>query len=105
MKAAETRIPAWQMALKNRPIEGNLIFHSDRGVQYASHGFTKLLKKHPLVQQSMSGKGNCWDNAVAERFFNSLTSEMIYQHDFKIRAAANQAPFEYIEICRAAGAI
>ena len=68
MKAAETTIPAWQMAIKNRPIERALIFHSGRGVQYACHAFTKLLKKHPLVLQSMSGKGNCWDNAVAESF-------------------------------------
>ncbi|MBC3788871.1 transposase InsO family protein [Spirosoma sp. LMG 31448] len=54
MKASETTMPAWQMALKNRPIERNLIFHSDRGVQYACHAFTGLLKKHPLVLQSMS---------------------------------------------------
>lgn len=98
MKATETTIPAWQMALKNRPIERDLIFHSDRGVQYACHAFTKLLKKHPLVVQSMSGKGNCWDNAVAESFFKSLKSELIYQHDFKTRVAAKQATFEYIEI-------
>ena len=98
MKASETIIPAWQMAIKNRPIERNLIFHSDRGVQYACHAFTKLLKKHPLVLQSMSGKGNCWDNAVAESFFKSLKSELIYQHEFKTREAAKQATFEYIEI-------
>lgn len=98
MKASETVIPAWQMALKNRPIERDLIFHSDRGVQYACHAFTKLLKKYPLVLQSMSGKGNCWDNAVAESFFKSLKSELIYQHDFKTREAAKQATFEYIEI-------
>ena len=98
MKASETIIPAWQMAIKNRPIEGNVIFHSDRGVQYACHAFTRLLKKHPLVLQSMSGKGNCWDNAVAESFFKSLKSEMIYQHDFKTREAARHATFEYIEI-------
>jgi putative transposase len=98
MKASETTMPAWQMAIKNRPIERNLIFHSDRGVQYACHAFTKLLRKHPLVLQSMSGKGNCWDNAVAESFFKSLKSEMIYHHDFKTREAAKQATFEYIEI-------
>ena len=57
MKAAETTIPAWQMAVKNRPINGRLIFHSDRGVQ--CHAFAQLMKKHPLVLQSMSGKGNC----------------------------------------------
>ncbi|WP_353887432.1 DDE-type integrase/transposase/recombinase [uncultured Spirosoma sp.] len=59
MKAAETTIPAWQMAVKNRPIDGRLIFHSDRGVQYACHAFIKLLKKYTPVLQSMSGKGNC----------------------------------------------
>lgn len=98
MRAAETTIPAWQMAIKNRPIERNLIFHSDRGVQYACHAFTKLLKKHPLVLQSMSGKGNCWDNAVAESFFKSLKSELVYQQNFLTRAMAKQAVFEYIEI-------
>ena len=105
MKAAETTIPAWQMAIKNRPIERNLIFHSDRGVQYACHAFTKLLKKHPLVLQSMSGKGNCWDNAVAESFFKSLKSELVYQQNFQTRAMAKQAVFEYIEICGAARAV
>lgn len=98
MKAAETTIPAWQMAIKNRPIERQLIFHSDRGVQYACHSFTRLLKKHPLVVQSMSGKGNCWDNAVAESFFKSLKSELVYQQDFQTQATAKQAVFEYIEI-------
>nr|WP_218160629.1 IS3 family transposase [Spirosoma endophyticum] len=98
MRAAETTIPAWQMAIKNRPIERNLIFHSDRGVQYACHAFTKLLKKHPLVLQSMSGKGNCWDNAVAESFFKTLKSELVYQQNFQSRAMAKQAVFEYIEI-------
>ena len=98
MKAAETTIPAWQMAIKNRPIEQDLIFHSDRGVQYACHAFTKLLKKHPLVKQSMSGKGNCWDNAVAESFFKTLKSELVYQQVFQSRAVAKQSVFEYIEI-------
>jgi putative transposase len=98
MKAAETTIPAWQMALKNRPIERNLIFHSDRGVQYACHGFTRLLKKHPLILQSMSGKGNCWDNAVAESFFKSLKSELVYQQEFQTQVMAKQAVFKYIEV-------
>ena len=86
------------MAVKNRPIEGRLIFHSDRGVQYACHAFTGLLKKHPTVLQSMSGKGNCWDNAVAESFFKTLKSEMVYQQAFQSRAIAKQAVFEYVEI-------
>lgn len=98
MKAVETSIPAWKMAVKNRPIEGRLIFHSDRGVQYACHAFTGLLTKYPMVLQSMSGKGNCWDNAVAESFFKTLKSEMVYQQVFQSRAIAKQAVFEYVEI-------
>lgn len=59
MKAVDTTIPAWRMALKNRPITDELIFHSDRGVQYACYAFAKLLKSSPLVLQSRSGRGNC----------------------------------------------
>jgi transposase InsO family protein len=98
MKAAETTIPAWKMAVKNRLIGGKLIFHSDRGIQYACREFTNLLKKHPAVLQSMSGKGNCWDNAVAESFFKTLKSEMVYQQGFQSREIAKQAIFEYVEI-------
>ncbi|MFD1140877.1 IS3 family transposase [Larkinella insperata] len=98
MKAAETSIAAWQMAIKNRPLSENLIFHSDRGIQFACPAFTQLLEKHPLVLQSMSGKGNCWDNAVAESFFKSLKSELVYHQVFQTRAMAKQSVFEYIEI-------
>ncbi|MBD2705819.1 hypothetical protein IC229_34790 [Spirosoma sp. BT702] len=52
------------MAIKNRPIERNLIFHSDRGVQYACHAFTKLLRKHPLVVQSMTGLPMQWEGQL-----------------------------------------
>lgn len=51
-----------------------------------------------MVLQSMSGKGNCWDNAVAESFFKNLKSELVYQQDFQTQAKAKQAVFEYIEI-------
>lgn len=68
MTAQETVIPAWRMACQNRPIKDKLIFHSDRGVQYACKAFRNLLT-NPLITQSMSRKGNCWDNAVAESFF------------------------------------
>ncbi|WKN40578.1 hypothetical protein [Tunicatimonas pelagia] len=73
MKTTDTVTPAWKMAVKNRPITADLLFHSDQGVQYACHEFRNLLKTHPLVTQSMTGppggrKGNCWDNAVAESF-------------------------------------
>ena len=58
------------MAVKNNKITKELIFHSDRGTQYASYRFTKILKSYNgLVKQSMSRKGNCWDNAIAESFF------------------------------------
>ena len=69
MFANETVIPAFQMAKLNRPVVDNLIFHSDRGVQYACNEFKKQLES-PLITQSMSRKGNCWDNAVAENFLS-----------------------------------
>lgn len=69
MTCNDTIVSAWKMAVKNRPITQELLFHSDRGVQYAADEFTRILKTHPMVKQSMSRKGNCWDNAVAESFF------------------------------------
>jgi len=64
------------MAFKSTTISETLIFHSDRGSQYASYSFTKTIKSYNgLIKQSMSRKGNCWDNAVAESFFKSLKVE------------------------------
>ncbi|GAB4045770.1 hypothetical protein GCM10028810_20950 [Spirosoma litoris] len=96
LKAIDTSVSAWQMALKNRAIDGTLIFHSDRGIQYACTEFRKELKGVP-VEQSMSRKGNCWDNAVAESFFKTLKSELVNQVHFATQAAARLATFEYIE--------
>jgi len=88
---------ALKMAIANRnPFKG-LIWHTDRGSQYASYEHKDLLKKYGIVQ-SMSRRGNCWDNAVAESFFHSLKTELIYREIFKTRAQANQAIFEYIEV-------
>ena len=98
MKAADTVIPAWNMAYRNRPITQELLFHSDRGVQYACNEFRNLLDKHPLVTRSMSRKGNCWDNAVAESFFKTLKAECVYQNKFETRQQAALVIFEYIEI-------
>ena len=98
MKAKETIIPAWTMARANRSITGSLIFHSDRGVQYACDEFRLELKKSPSVRQSMSRKGNCWDNAVAESFFKTLKTELVYHHCFKTRKQANLMIFEFIEV-------
>ncbi len=96
LKAIDTSVAAWRMALKNRRIEGELLFHSDRGVQYACTEFREQLKDLPVVQ-SMSRKGNCWDNAVAESFFKTFKSELVNHTDFPTRAAARLATFEYIE--------
>ena len=74
-----------------------LIFHSDRGVQYACNDFRDLLKEHKAVQ-SMSGKGNCYDNAVSESFFGTLKTELVYPTRFRTRAEARAAIFDYIEI-------
>lgn len=97
MEAEKTTIAAWQMAIKNRPITLKLIFHSDRGVQYACNEFRRELMRFS-VNQSMSRKGNCWDNAVAESFFKTMKTEMVYHENFTTRAQAKLAIFEYIEV-------
>lgn len=73
LSAEETIIPAWLMATRTHPINQPLIFHSDRGIQYACHAFSSILKSNNLISKSMSRKGNCWDNAVAESFFNGTS--------------------------------
>lgn len=97
MKAIDTVIPAFRMAQKNRPITQELIFHSDQGVQYACNEFRDLLEANPLIIRSMSRKGNCWDNAVAESFFKTLKAECIYQNKFVDKDQAAILIFEYIE--------
>lgn len=90
-------IRAFHKALwRRRPAEG-LLVHSDRGVQYASADFRKLLKEKKFVQ-SMSRKGNCWDNAVAESFFHTLKTQLIYHRRFHNKDEMEQALFNYIEI-------
>ncbi len=66
-------------------------------VEYASHDFQKLLKRHGFIP-SMSGKGNCYDNAPAGSFFSTIKSELIFLNQFKTRSQARQAIFEYIEV-------
>ncbi len=97
LKAKDTTIPAWTMAVKNRPITQKIIFHSDRGVQYACNEFKNLLAGYKLVERSMSRKGDCWDNAVAESFFKNLKVECVYQNKYKTREQAALSIFEYIE--------
>lgn len=88
---------ALQMALSYRRPAAGLLYHSDRGVQYACGEFRELLGRHGIVA-SMSGKGNCWDNAVAESFFATLEWELIEDADWHTREEAALAISEYIEV-------
>lgn len=94
---AELVCNALSMALGRRGHPTNVIVHSDRGSQYASGKFRKLLSKYSLTQ-SMSRKGNCWDNACAESFFHSLKVELLYGEPLMNRENTKKALFEYIEI-------
>lgn len=97
LTAWDTVIAAWRMAIMSRPIYDKLTFHSDRGVQYACTEFREHLSAYPLVTQSMSRKGDCWDNAVAESFFKTIKTEALYRQKFTTRRQAEIAVFEYIE--------
>jgi putative transposase len=97
MTTTETVIPALKMALKNRPRAEGIIFHSDRGVQYADKDFRELLQGH-RISQSMSRKANCWDNAVAESFFGSLKKECVYLQASTKWNTTKLILFNYIEI-------
>jgi putative transposase len=88
---------ALEMALGRRRPEAGVIHHSDRGSQYASHAYRGLLAEHGLVC-SMSGKGECLDNAVAERFFGSLKRERTSQRYYRTRQAARADIIDYIEM-------
>ena len=85
------------MAIWQRKPGKGLVWHSDRGSQYASDSHLQIIKQHNITQ-SMSRKGNCWDNAVAESFFHTLKIELIYQNKFKTREEAKNVIFEYIEV-------
>ena len=98
MSAKDTTVASLNMAIGNRPITKSLIFHSDRGVQYACNEFRKKLQACPLIRQSMSRKANCWDNAVAESFFKTLKSDCVSGHKFENQKAAATTIFEFIEI-------
>jgi transposase InsO family protein len=97
MSTDETSLAAWKMAIKNRSVTTGLIFHSDRGIQYANHKFANILGSYK-VTRSMSRKGNCWDNAVAESFFKSLKTELIYGNKLISKVQMKLEIFEYIEI-------
>jgi transposase InsO family protein len=89
-------LDALRMAIAARRPEPGLLHHSDRGSQYASAEYRAALAAHGMLA-SMSRKGDCWDNAVAESFFATLERELIARRDWRTRAEARQAIFHYIE--------
>jgi putative transposase len=97
MSTEETTLRSWRMAIRNRTPQKGMVFHSDRGVQYANKKFANTIESYG-VTRSMSRKGNCWDNAVAESFFKSLKSELIYGNKLTTKEQMELEIFEYIEI-------
>jgi len=98
MATEQTSIAAFKMAIRKcSNLNNELVFHSDRGIQYACKDFATELKKYSNITRSMSRKGNCWDNAVAESFFKTLKVELIYHHKYQTRQQAELSIFEYIE--------
>jgi transposase InsO family protein len=98
METAHTTIPAVQMAFANRKAREGLIFHSDRGVQYCAKSFRDRLRERcPSVRQSMSRKGNCWDNACAESFFKTLKRELETLDGNYSEAEVRGSVFMYVE--------
>lgn len=89
-------IDALQIAPGRRGAAPGLVHHSDRGSQYASNAYQLLLAREGFVC-SMSGKGNCYDNAVAESFFHTPKTELVHHHRYESKAAAHASLFEYIE--------
>jgi len=98
MSASETIVPAWKEAIQQRPPSEELIFHSDRGIQYCCQEFRKRLGARPLVRQSMSRKGNCWDNAPAESFFKTFKAELPIEPTYYSYEVLRGVIFNFIEI-------
>jgi putative transposase len=94
---AELVLNAFRMAIAKRGYKVSPLVHSDRGSQYASDMFVDELKLRSC-DQSMSRKGNCWDNAVAESFFGTLKTELIHNEKFKTKKEAEEKIFDYVEI-------
>jgi transposase InsO family protein len=88
---------ALMMAVEQRRPKPGLIHHSDQGILYSSGSYLALLKNYGMLR-SMSGKGNCYDNAVAESFFSSLKNEIIHHRTYQTRDEARTEIFEYIEL-------
>jgi putative transposase len=94
---AELCLEALSMATARRHPQPGLLHHSDRGVQYACEAYRSFLADHQWTA-SMSGKGNCYDNAAMESFFSTLKTELVHQQIYATRQAARSSIFEYIEV-------
>ena len=90
-------LAAWGMAQTHRQPPAGLVFHSDRGVQYASLDYRQALQNAQALA-SMSRKANCYDNAAMESFWSTLKHELVYRSHFQTRAQARQAIFDFIEV-------
>ena len=88
-------IRALRMGIALRSPPRGCIFHSDRGSQYCSHDYQKILREHGF-KASMSGKGNCYDNAAVETFFKTIKAELIWRRSWETRRHAEAAIFQYI---------
>jgi putative transposase len=97
MTAENTIIKAWYLARNKRQIKDGFIFHSDRGVQYACNKITSLFSFNSKITQSMSRKGNCWDNAVAESFFKTIKHEWLYRFKFTSYNQLYESIEDYID--------
>lgn len=93
----EVVLGALNMALEQRRPRSGLVHHTDQGPLYSASRYRERLQAHGIVP-SMSGKGNCYDNAVAESFFSNLKNELVHHSDFRTREQARAAIFDYIEL-------
>jgi putative transposase len=94
---AELPADALSMAVARRRPDAGLLHHSDRGVQYACDDYQHLLQSHGM-EVSMSGRGDCWDNAAMESFWSTLKNELVHHDRYETREAARRSIFEYIEV-------
>lgn len=90
-------VDALEMAISRRLPDAGLVAHSDRGSQYASEHYQRILTGHGITC-SMSRRANCWDNAPMESFFASLKKELVHDEDYATRGQARASLFEYIEV-------
>ncbi len=93
----ELVLSALRMAYFRRKPSAGLLHHSDRGSQYCSHAYQAQLADYGMIA-SMSRKGNCWDNAPMESFFNSLKNERVFHEDYLTREQAKRDLFDYLEV-------